>query len=664
MTGKHIHLRGKGLVSARKIILSLPFLFCATLCASCGWHKETAGDGPVTAESTTPAAVEAKKDDGGALPVQFQYPSYVVGQEDDAAAISAKAEPVVKVGAKIETRHAPQPLWAIMKGLADLKRMNVSWASDVNQNAPVDVHINADDDFYQAIGDLLRQLDYYYEMRGNTIIVKYKETRNFQIAMPFVKTLYSTGVGGNLLGNEENSKSMDGTIQLKSDKNEFDIWDNIQTNLDSLLDIWALDPRNKAQSEPETVMSDAVLIEKCRKDNANDPSLQEACLKSQKNSRDNMAKLMGELNQGKAEKGNKSASGKGKNGNSYIIDKPVGIITVSAPRPLLEKVEEYITNLKKSLYRQVAIEAKIIEVQLSDSSSIGINWNQVLQNFAALSGAINFGAQGQVYPYISAASGQGSRVYGYQSGSGALYQPGADGAVRIPATANSPDALTPMIMASSPLQDPGRFISSVILAPASFSAMINALKTEGNAKVLSSPKLSVMNGQPAMISVGTNYTYIKSVQSNVASSGSSMSTTYTVETARLLSGLGMSLTATILGDDEIILNLVPVISELVKSANSAANPDEPIYTKTVGMGDQATQVSLPVINVREMSTTVKVRDGEMLAIGGLISETEKNEGNFVPILGSIPIVKYLFGYETKQKQKNELIILLKPKIIP
>jgi general secretion pathway protein D/MSHA biogenesis protein MshL len=173
-----------------------------------------------------------------------------------------------------------------------------------------------------------------------------------------------------------------------------------------------------------------------------------------------------------------------------------------------------------------------------------------------------------------------------------------------------------------------------------------------------------MNGQPAMIAVGTNYTYIKSVQSNINSSGGGgMSTTYTVETARLLSGLGMSLTATILGDNEIILNLVPVISELVKSASSAANPDEPIYSKTVGIGDQATQVSLPIINIREMSTTVKVRDGEMLAIGGLISETEKNEGNFVPILGSIPIIKYLFGYETKQKQKNELIILLKPKII-
>ena len=654
------------MMSAKKGILSLPFLFCAMLLTSCGSHQQAPDDGQQSAaELAAPAAaVKLKTDNGGALPVQFQHPSYVVGEADDSAAAAAETEPAMKVGAKIETRREPQPLWMIMKGLADLKRMNISWASDVNQNAPVDVHINADDDFYEALSDLLRQLDYYYEVKGKTIVVKYKETRSFQIAMPFIKTQYTTGVGGNMLGNEENSKNMDGTIQLKSDQNDFDIWDNIQQNLNNLLGIWAIDPENRAKTESESNVTDTALLEKCQQDFPDDPRAQAACLKRQAKARDDLAKATDGTNQSKAKtaSNNKSASGKSDNGNYYIIDKPVGIITVSAPRPLLEKIDEYITNLKKSLYRQVAIEAKIIEVQLNNSSSIGINWNKVLSNFQAITGTIGFGYGGLVYPYISAVNGQGDKVYmnlgqSYSSTKGGQFSTGIygtddNGKVNTDLPAAS-------ILSSVPLQDPGRFISTVALAPANFEAMINALKTEGNAKVLSSPKLSVMNGQPAMISVGTNYSYVKSIKVDVdAQTGER---TYTVETSRLLSGLGMSLTATILGDNEIILNLVPVTSELVKSANSGTNPDEPIYSKSIS--STGMEVGLPIINVREMSTTVKTHDGEMLAIGGLISETERNEGNFAPILGSIPIIKYLFGYETKQKQKNELIILLKPKII-
>ena len=652
--------------SASKRLLILSLLFGAILLASCASHQEAADDEQSAAELAAPAAaVKAKMDNGGALPVQFQYPSYVVGQEDDAAAIAAEKEPALKVGAKIETRE-PQPLWIIMKSLADLKRMNISWASDVNQNAPVYANISANDDFYESLSNLLRQLDYYYEVKGNTIIVKYKETRSFQIAMPFIKTQYSTGVGGNMLGNDENSRNMDGSIQLKSDQNQFDIWDNIQKNLNSLLGIWAIDPKNKVKSEADLGLSDATLLEKCREDNPDNQAAQKRCWQEQKKSRAEMTALMAEANQSQAvtTANSESASGKSDTGNSYIIDKPVGIITVSAPRPLLEKIDEYFTTLKKSLYRQVAIEAKIIEVQLNNSSSIGINWNKVLNNFQAITGSLGFGYGGLVYPYISAASGQGNRVninlgqswnstQGGQASAG-IYGPNADGSVNT----SLPGAT---ILSSVPLQDPGRFISTVALAPANFEAMINALKTEGNAKVLSSPKLSVMNGQPAMISVGTNYTYIKKMDVTVDNSGGSSQRNYTVDTGRVLSGLGMSLTATILGDNEIILNLVPVTSELVKSATSAANPDEPVYSKSFGAEGQS--VGLPIINVREMNTTVKIRDGEMLAIGGLISETERNEGNFVPILGSIPLIKYLFGYETKQKQKNELIILLKPKII-
>jgi general secretion pathway protein D/MSHA biogenesis protein MshL len=113
----------------------------------------------------------------------------------------------------------------------------------------------------------------------------------------------------------------------------------------------------------------------------------------------------------------------------------------------------------------------------------------------------------------------------------------------------------------------------------------------------------------------------------------------------------MALTATVLDDNEIILNLVPVTSEL----------EEPIEYRDVG--NQGAVVGLPIVNVREMSTTVRVKNGEMLVIGGLITDTQDTKGEFAPVVGKIPVIKYLFGFEEKTKQKRELIILLKPNII-
>ncbi len=173
------------------------------------------------------------------------------------------------------------------------------------------------------------------------------------------------------------------------------------------------------------------------------------------------------------------------------------------------------------------------------------------------------------------------------------------------------------------------------------------MQEQGQATILSNPKISVLNGQPALITVGRNVTYIDSIDSDVNNETGTV--TYTVETERVLSGVGMALTANILDDKEIILNLVPVTSEL----------QEPIEYRQVGAGE----VGLPIINVREMSTTVKVKDGEMLVIGGLISDANEDTGTFVPGTSNIPFFKYLFGYEEKTSRKRELIILLKPRII-
>ncbi len=570
------------MITKHILILSsiLFFMFYLTGCNQTNNAGNSAASPETIKQGNVPTnqqQIQAKQTAPLSLPVNYQTPSYMVDFADQQPLVAEAEEASIKVGATIRSTRGPQPLWDILKRLAALKKMNVSWASDVDQKVLVDVDISADDDFYQSIANLLRQVDYFHEVEGKTIVVKYKETRRYHIAMPFTKSTYGTGTGGNVLGSDAESSNIDGTISLKSDANEFDIWANIQANMDAIINTW----NTQVTALPSEEVTSA-------EDNEEETDTEQ-----------NTQLATRQLSSG---------------GSMYIIDKPVGMITVTAPRPLLERLEKYFTALKKELYKQITIEAKIIEVQLNDSSSIGVNWSDVLKNFA-VNGTMQFGYNGQVYPYVSAndlaAAALGNPVLG--------------------------------------LDKPGRFVSRVAIDRLNFTAFLNALKENGDTRILSNPKISVMNGQPALITVGRNVTYVDSIESELDSDTGIV--TYTVETERILSGLGMALTATVLDDHEIIMNLVPVTSELV----------EPIEYRQVG--SLGAVVGLPIVNVREMSTTVKVTDGEMLIIGGLISNINESKGEFAPGVGNVPLLKYLFGHEEKTKKKRELIILLKPRII-
>lgn len=572
--------RGEHMRRFRILLYSTIMVTLISLSLSCSKNQ------PVPEVSESPAPQQTAQENNPpqptslppiVLPTAYQLPTYVVGNDfDEDLAITDEA--VVRVGATIRSTRGPQPLWDIMRRLVALKEMNVSWASDVDQNVLVDVDINAADDFFNAIDNLLRQVDYFHEVQGNTIVIKYKETRQFKIAMPFIASQYTTESGGNLLGSPELSTNVKGTIQLDSTGNTFDIWENIQANMDKIIALW----------------STTTVTPTAGTDTAEG----------------------GEENQSTME--NLATRRVSSSDVAYFIDKPVGIITVTAPRPLLQELDKYFTNLTNSLYKQVSIEAKILEVQLKDNSKIGLDWSQVLKDFN-VTGTVVFGdlsRGGQVYPKIQTVNDSFN-----------------DGTVK------------------GNLLDPTAFISQILLDPTDFSVLLNALEEQGNTRILSNPKISVLNGQPALITVGRNVTYVDSVETDIDTSATFPTTTITVETARILSGVGLSLTANVMENNEIVMNLVPVTSEL----------EEPIEYRF--FGGEAAQVGLPVVNIRQISTTVRVRDGEMLVIGGLISEVEQTTSDFVPLVGKIPIVRYLFGVEEKIKEKRELIILLRPVII-
>lgn len=620
----------RAIIMCSAILLSLSLVSCVSHDSKDQQNelKTSSADNAANAGS----AEQFKKPD---LPTVYQAPSFVVDKGVDSD-IATTDDIQVKIGARISSKNGAQPLWYILKRIATLKDMSVSWAKDVDQNALVDVDINAKDNLSDAVNKLLSQIGYFAEIDGSTIYVINKTTKQYQIAMPFISQEYSTDTGGDIISGNDKKNGMKALISLKakgspvgtaslddsgSRKADFDAWANIESNLKVILDILEASEVTTSSAEREYGIQENMKVAADYQGDYNQgdtASGKNAKLKEAASGNRNIRGSGSAADKNERQKV-KTSRQVARDGSYFIIDKPVGIITVTTSRELHKKIENYINSLKNSIYKQISIEAKIIEVQLSDASSIGINWSSVLKNFN-LNGIVQFGADGQVYPFIYSNDDVVGDVT-YTDATKASYFKSIN---------------------------PGQFVSNITMNSAAFSVFLNALNEQGDTKILSNPKISVLNGQPAFITVGRTSKYIDNVEAEIDQYGN---VAYTVETADILSGVGMALTATVHGENEIIMNLVPITSQL----------EEPIEYKDFGTSGGT--VGLPVVNIREMNTTVRVRNGEMLVIGGLISDTNKTTGEFAPILGDIPLVRYLFGYEEKQHIKRELIILLRPQII-
>jgi len=570
------------------------FATLALICAlgACSGKK---GGKQETPAPSAMSSMPTKMNEPVQMPSRYQNPGYLASRTalgDDLG--DTPAEFQIRVGATIKSTSGPQPLWDVLKRLANLKGMTVSWASDVDQNYLVDVDINAQDLFQDAVANLLRQADYFYEMNGKTIVVKNKTTKVFHVGVPYVKGNYTSNVGGNFLPKQKGGTlDTEGTVKLQSDKNEYDLWTNIQKNLDVILDVAAAERAALAASKEEAAARAAA--EEAKQTGQPQPVVETKAA-------------------AKKDEGTQRAE----DGGFYVVDKAVGTITVTAKPSVMATVEKYFEDLKNQIYRQIAIEAKIIEVILSDRSKIGIDWSSVLENFN-INGVVRFGD-----PTFSKVKEDGKFDPNSLTNVGRVYT--------VAGLVNN------------------KLVRDVGLADLNFSALINALDQQGRTKILSNPKLTVLNGQPALISVGTVTKYISEVEREEDENNR---VTYSVETDSVTEGVSMGVIATIIDDHNMIMQLTPITSELVGGV---------INKERIG-DNQEMSIGLPVINMREMSTTVRVGDGEMLIIGGLIDSMQANNEKFAPVVGKIPIIKYLFGYEEKETNKRELVILLAPKIL-
>ena len=289
------------------------------------------------------------------------------------------------------------------------------------------------------------------------------------------------------------------------------------------------------------------------------------------------------------------------NAQAPIINHKAGLITVTATSSQLKRVEEYLDNLKNRLHKQVLIDVSIIEVKLSNSESTGINWNNLQLN---INGGVGF--------------------------------EGFNNTLRIP---NDPS--------SSFNRAFNQAFSVINASNFSFDGILNFLKTHGETKVVSNPKVLTMNNQQALITVGDNVNY--SVAQNTTN-GQTGNEQQTFTNYSIFIGVLLNLLPSISNDGKIMLRINPSVSNFVDPNDAIADPENP-------------RKIAPDTKEKKLSTVAMVNSNDTIILGGLIDSESSDAENKVPLLGDIPLLGNLFKGTTKSVSNKEIIFIITPRLV-
>jgi MSHA biogenesis protein MshL len=183
-----------------------------------------------------------------------------------------------------------------------------------------------------------------------------------------------------------------------------------------------------------------------------------------------------------------------------------------------------------------------------------------------------------------------------------------------------------------------------------FAAYVNLLQVQGNARVLSSPRVSTLNNQKAVIKSGSDEFFVTNVTSNTVTS-TAASTSNSIELTSFFSGVALDVTPQIDDDGTVILHIHPTVS-----AVTAQN-------LSVTVAGQTDTLPLALSQIRESDSVVRARSGQVIVIGGLMTTQNSNTNYQTPFLGSIPVLGNLFKSKQTTGKKTELVILLKPIVV-
>lgn len=293
-----------------------------------------------------------------------------------------------------------------------------------------------------------------------------------------------------------------------------------------------------------------------------------------------------------------------------IVNTETGTVTVRATGRQHERIQEFLDRVTTVAKRQVLIEATIVEVTLSNGYQQGIDWQYLRDK----------GSQ--------VAIGQGTTTRTINPASGAL-----ETAV------------------SSLSSSVGNTIFTAAFRNGGFTAAISLLDSFGTVKVLSSPKLSVLNNQTALLKVVDNLVYFN-VKADTTQTNNNTVTTFSTVPQSVSVGLVMSVTPQIGESDAVILNVRPSISR-VTGTRRDPNPSIPASVLNL----------IPEIQTREMESVLRITNGEVAVLGGLMQESIDYKDDAVPGVNKLPIVGNLFTHRNDSSRKTELVIFLRPIVI-
>jgi len=312
-------------------------------------------------------------------------------------------------------------------------------------------------------------------------------------------------------------------------------------------------------------------------------------------------------------------------GRSVVVSPMSGVIVVRAMPDELRSVAAYLKASQISIERQVILEAKIIEVQLNDGFQSGVNW----------AGFGNF---------KSSPTSRGS--FG-QIGAGTTLAPTAEDGTST-AISNSALSALPGATLISGTANAGTMFG-LAFQTSNFAALLSFLESQGNVHVLSSPRIATLNNQKAVLKVGTDEFFVTNVSSTTtATGGTGFVTTPSVTLQPFFSGIALDVTPRIDQNNEIILHIHPSVSQV-----STIN-------KMIDTGTGGT-LNLPLASssVSETDSIVRARDGQIVAIGGLMRSATFDDRSGLPGLPK----STLFGQTSQRSEKRELVILLRPTVV-
>ena len=306
-------------------------------------------------------------------------------------------------------------------------------------------------------------------------------------------------------------------------------------------------------------------------------------------------------------------------GRSVVLNPGAGVVVVKATPAELRQVENYLKAVQLSIERQVMLEAKIVEVSLSKDSQTGINW-------------AGFGKLGNGLASIGTAA-PGTRL-------------GVTGAI---SSSDGNSAAPGVDLTAGTL---GRGFYGLAFQAANFAALLNFLQTQGEVQVLSSPRIATLNNQKAVLKVGSDELYVTGVSTSTTSNGNNSVSSPTLTLQPFFSGISLDVTPQIDDAGNVMLHVHPTISTVSEK------------NKNIDLGALgAFRLPLAASTVNETDSIVRVRDGQIVAIGGLMKTELHDERSGMPGLSDLPGVGGLFRQTAKLQSKRELVIMIKPTVI-